>query len=49
MTTTPLTGLDLQIATALQVDPRAPWRRIAHILDAGHRAALAGLLAYVGR
>lgn len=38
MTTTPLTGLDLQIATALQVDPRAPWRRIAHILDAPERS-----------
>lgn len=33
----PLTGLDLRIATALQVDPRASWRRIAQVLDAPER------------
>lgn len=38
MTTTALTGLDLRIATALQVDPRAPWRRIARVLDEPERS-----------
>lgn len=38
MTQLPLTGLDLRIATALQVDPRASWRRIAQVLDAPERS-----------
>lgn len=37
-TTSPLTGLDLQIATALQIDPRASWRRIAQVLQAPERS-----------
>lgn len=34
---TPLAGLDLAVATALQVDPRASWRRIATVLGAPER------------
>lgn len=33
----PLEGLDLAVATALQVDPRASWRRIAQVLAAPER------------
>lgn len=34
----PLQGLDLAVATALQVDPRASWRRIAQVLGSPERS-----------